>query len=89
VTRYATDELVGRSHEYWKSYRDKVRAVDAPAAQVAAKKHIHPDRLVVLVVGNVEEILKGHPDHPDIKLESLGKLVRLPLRDPMTLEPLQ
>jgi hypothetical protein len=42
----------------------------------------------VLVVGNVEEILKGHPDHPEAKLEALGTFVRVPLRDPLTLEPM-
>jgi hypothetical protein len=40
-------------------------------------------------VGNAEEILKGHPDHPDAKLEAFGKITYVPLRDPLTLEPLK
>ena len=45
-------------------------------------------KIVILVVGTKDEILKGHPDHP-IKLESLGggRLVDHPLRDPLTMKP--
>lgn len=87
VTRFAQDDLVGLPHEYWKSYRQKMGAVTAASTEAAAKAHIRPDQLVVLVVGNVDEILKGHPDHPTAKFESFGPMVRLPLLDPLTLKP--
>ena len=87
VTRFAQDDLVGLPHEYWKIYRTRMAEVTASSAQAAAKAHITPDRLIILVVGNVDEILKGHPDHPEVKFESFGPLVRLPLRDPLTLKP--
>lgn len=89
VSRFAIDDLVGRPHSYWTSYRKSVAAVDAAAVQAAARAHIHRDRLVILVVGNVDELLKGHPDFPDVQFENLGELVRIPLRDPMTLEPIE
>jgi predicted Zn-dependent peptidase len=88
VTRYAQDDLLGLPHEYWKTYRTRMAEVTAASAQAAAKAHIKPDRLIVLVVGNVDDILKGHPDHPDARFESLGPLVRLPLLDPLTLKPM-
>jgi zinc protease len=88
VTRYAQDDLVGLPHEYWKTYRTRTAEVTAASAQAAAKAHIKPDRLIVLVVGNVDEILKGHPDHPDARFEGFGRLVRLPLLDPLTLKPM-
>jgi len=88
VTRFAQDDLVGLPHEYWKTYRTRMAEVTALSAQAAAKAHITPDRLIILVVGNVDEILKGHPDHPNARLEKLGPLVRLPLRDPLTLKPI-
>lgn len=47
-----------------------------------------PDRLVILVVGNVSEILKGQADHPEAKFENFGPIMRVPLRDPLTLKPL-
>ncbi|GAB4242849.1 MAG: pitrilysin family protein [Acidobacteriota bacterium] len=88
VSLYASDELVGRPHEYWLTYREKVSAVEPAEVKEAARKYVHPEKLVFLVVGNVDEILKGHPDHPDVKFENFGALHRLPLRDPLTLEPI-
>jgi zinc protease len=88
VTRFARDELVGLPHEYWSTYRQNVGAVTKSDVMDAARAHIHPGRLIILVVGNVAEILKGDPGHPDAKLEKFGPLVRVPLRDPLTLRPL-
>lgn len=89
VQLYAMDDLNGRPHSYWVNYRDNIRKVDAQAAQKAAQKLIRPEEFVILVVGNVDEILKGHPDYPEIQLAKLGPMTRLPLRDPLTLEPLE
>lgn len=87
--RFATNELVGLDHAYWTGYRARVAAVDGAAVKQAAQQHIRPDGLIVLVVGNIEEILKGSPDHPDARIESFGTITRLPMRDPMTLQPIQ
>jgi predicted Zn-dependent peptidase len=87
VTRYAQDDLIGLPHEYWKTYRTRMAEVTAASARASARAHIAPDRLIILVVGNVDEILKGHPDHPEVRFESFGPVVRLPLRDPLTLKP--
>jgi len=89
VNRFAQDELVGLPHDYWKTYRQKIAAVTADDVAKAAAAHFRPEKLIVLVVGNVDEILKGHPDHPDAKFEKLGPIVRLPLLDPMTLKPVE
>ena len=89
VARYANDEIVGREEGYWSRYRDQIRGVSTETTRAAARRHIRPDDFVILVVGNVEEILKGHPDYPDAKLEVLGPIIRLPLRDPMTMKPLE
>lgn len=86
--RFAMDEVTGRPADYWQVYRDRVRAVNAEAVQQAAQRHIAPEGFIVLVVGNVEDILKGHPDHPEASFEGFGPFNRIPLRDPMTLEPL-
>jgi hypothetical protein len=54
-----------------------------------AKKYLPPDQLVILVVGQKDQILLGHPDHP-VKLTELvkGPLTDVPLRDPMTMRPM-
>ena len=88
VTRFATDELVGLPHEHWTTYRQRIAAVDTAAVRAAAQKHLRPEQLIVLVVGNIDEIMKGSPEHPEGSIAKLGPVTRLPLRDPMTLRPL-
>lgn len=88
VGLYAANELAGWPNDYWMSYRKNVEQVGLAGVTAAAASYLHPDRFVVLVVGNVDEILQGHPDHPSARFENFGTLNRVPLRDPMTLEPL-
>ena len=60
--------------------------VTAAGVQEAMQRNLQPDRMVVLVVGNLDEIRQGHPDH-EAAISDFGELHRLPLRDPLTLEP--
>ena len=87
ATLFAGDELLGRPHSYWTSYRQRIAAVTADDVLRVAKDDLRPDRMAILVVGNSEEILKGHPDFPD-KLGDFGPIHKVPLRDPLTLAPL-
>lgn len=85
---FATDELTGRDPNFWKTYRDRVRAVTVEDIRRVAQQYLKPDALVILAVGNVDEMLKGDPDRPDFSLEKLaqGKITRIPLPDPLTLQ---
>jgi len=87
VGRFATDEILGRPHAYWTLYRDKVAAVTAADTKAAMSKGLDPDKMIMLVVGNIEEIMQGHPEH-EAKLTDFGPIHELPLRDPLTLEPI-
>lgn len=88
---FASDEFTGRYAKdptYWKTYRDKVQAVDAAEVKRVAAKYLTQDQIAILIVGKKEDILKGHPNHA-VKLTDLSKgpLVDVPLRDPLTMQP--
>ena len=87
VGLYAVDEILGRDHGYWIEYRDNVAAVNGEEIQEAMKKNLDPETMIVLVVGNIEEIMAGHPEH-DARLTDFGEIKNVPLRDPMTLKPI-
>jgi zinc protease len=81
----AADEYTRRPPDYWQRYRDRLRAVTAEDVLRVAQKYLKPEELVILAVGNVEDILKGDPTKPQHSFQKLGPLERLPLPDPLTM----
>jgi len=55
--------------------------------QRVAKKYLDSSKAAILIVGEKKEILLGHPNHP-VKLEAFGLVTELPLRDPLTMQPM-
>jgi zinc protease len=85
---FASDEYTKRDPSYWRTYRDRIRAVTAADVRRVAREHLVPEKMIVLVVGKQAEIDLGDEKHP-VKLADLapgGKVTTLPLRDPMTME---
>ena len=86
---FAGDEYTDREEGFWQKYRERVAAVSADDVLRVAKTYLKPDQLVVLVVGDVEEILAGNPDKPEYSFENLAGekgITRIPLPDPLTME---
>jgi predicted Zn-dependent peptidase len=85
---FASDEYTKRDPSYWRTYRDRIRAVNAADVQRVAREHLVPEKMIALVVGKQGEIDLGDEKHP-VKLAELapgGKVTTLPLRDPMTMK---
>ena len=57
--RYAEDELLGRPHEYWAVYRERLLAVTAADIRDAARRFLDPEGSVLLVVGGRKAATRG------------------------------
>jgi len=91
ATTFASDEFTGRDPDFWRTYREKMKMVTTADVRRVADKYLHPDRLVILIVGNIADILKGKGG-PEAGAEILKNIAgsrdiqSIPLPDPMTLE---
>jgi predicted Zn-dependent peptidase len=86
---FAQDELIGRPHDYWYRYRERIEAVTAADVLRVAQRHLRPEELVMLVVGSWSEIAPGDAEgRASMRQFGGGQVEQLPLRDPLTLEPL-
>ena len=87
---FVNDEWTNRPKDFWKTFRDKVRAVTKDDLRRVAQKHLDPEKMAILVVGDWDEIAKGDLDKRATMDDFFGGQVKhLPLRDPLTLEPLK
>ena len=85
---FANDEYTGRDPSYLVTYRDRIRSVGADDVLRVAREYLHPDRLVILVIGDRATIEAGDPDNPEVTLTGLaaGAITGIPLPDPFTME---
>jgi zinc protease len=88
AAQFVDDELTGRPPDWWVKYRPAIQAVDAKAVQSAAQTFLQPDKLTILAVGKVDEVMAGNPDKPDHAMSKIGAtkgIKQIPLPDPATL----
>jgi predicted Zn-dependent peptidase len=85
---FASDEYTRRDPAYWRTYRDRIRAVTREDVRRVARTHLVPERMIVLVVGDLAQIDRGDGERA-VTLAALapgGAVRELPLRDPMTMK---
>lgn len=85
---FMEDELHGRPADWWARYRPALQAVTAADVQAAARELLHPDRVTILVVGKIDEVMAGDPDHPEHRLSDhagAAGILDIGLPDPETL----
>jgi predicted Zn-dependent peptidase len=86
---FVNDEITGRDPEHWQTYRDRVRAVGKGDVQRVAREYIGEDRVMILVIGDWEEIYQGDLEGRATMNDFFdGNVNHLPMRDPLTLEPM-
>jgi len=86
---FVNDEWTNRPKDFWKTFRQRVDAVTREDLQRVAREHLDPAKMAILVVGDWDEIAKGDLDKRATMNDFFGGAVKhLPLRDPLTLEPL-
>jgi zinc protease len=76
VARMSSMVVQHLPQDYWQTFQDRIRATDAGAIQAAAQKYIHPNALVIVVVGDRATI------EPGLKELNMGDVVPI---DPATL----
>ena len=83
------DEWTGRDPEYWKTYRENIQKVTADDVQRVARKYLDFDDMAIMVVGRWDEISQGDQGgRASMKDFWSGGRTELPLRDPMTMKPM-
>jgi len=83
MSTFANLEMTGKPMDYYKTYRDNINAVDKAKVQEVANKYIHPDKAVILIVGDFEPCNEGG-DKWQGPLDKLGKVHKITLKDPLT-----
>jgi predicted Zn-dependent peptidase len=80
---FANLEMTGRPMDFYKTFRSKIQAVTKARVQEVAEKYIHPDKAVIVIVGDFKPCNEGGDKWPG-PLDKLGKLRMIELTDPMT-----
>ena len=85
---FVNDELTHRPEGYWKTYRENVMKVTPEDIQRVAKKYLDPKNMAIMVVGDWNAIYEGN-ERASMKDFFNGDATHLPLRDPVTLQPVK
>ncbi|HIN80547.1 MAG TPA: insulinase family protein [Planctomycetes bacterium] len=86
---FVNEERYPRAPGFWKTYRDRVKVITPEDVQRVAREHLDPARMAIVIVGVWSEIAPGDLEGR-AKMSDFfgGKVTELPLRDPLTQEPI-
>ncbi len=88
ASAFANDDLQGTPVSYWTDYEKNTSAISIADVQKAAVDHLHPGELVILLTGKLSAASEGDGEHGSIESVTGLQMQQIPLKDPMTLEPL-
>jgi zinc protease len=88
----AAEELTGRfakDPKYFTQFTSRFEKIGTADVQRVARRLLDPHKMAYLMVGNAKDMMQADGKHP-VTLEQLagGQPKRIPLRDPMTMQPL-
>jgi predicted Zn-dependent peptidase len=83
MSEFADLEMTEKPMDYYKTYRDKIKAVTKKKVQEVANKYIHPDKAIIMIVGDFDACNEGG-DKWQGPLDKLGKMHKIDLKDPLT-----
>ncbi|UCD74148.1 MAG: insulinase family protein [Phycisphaerales bacterium] len=87
---FVSDEMTGRDPDFWTNYRDNIRAVTKEQIMNVAQRRLSAGEMAILIVGKWADIVHGDPEgRAAMSMFFNGNSTELPLRDPLTLEPLK
>ncbi|MEO7651250.1 MAG: pitrilysin family protein, partial [Bryobacteraceae bacterium] len=88
ASQFANDYYTKLPEDYWQKYRQRISTVTVQDIQRVARTYLHPDKLVILAVGDVDTMLRGNPDRPQYSIAKIAgnsAPMRIPLPDPLTM----
>ncbi len=74
---FALEWLRDGDHDWSAGYPERIRAVTLEQVQAAARRYIHPDRMLVSVVGPLEEIEASPMIESEPQLDAWGEIERV------------
>lgn len=87
---FVSDEWTGRDSKYWQTYRDNISKVTAADVKRVANRMLDMDKMAVYIVGDWDTIAPGDPTGRARMADFFkDQAEHLPLRDPMTMQPMK
>ncbi|MDP7008035.1 MAG: pitrilysin family protein [Phycisphaerales bacterium] len=87
---FVNDELIGRRPDYWSTYTQKINSITPEDVKRVANRILNENEMALVIVGDWKSISEGTERANVEQIQQIidGPVVELPIRNPLTLEPL-